>query len=100
MRISARGSTSPPGTGRAIACGHARCSASPPSPAWFKVRSARGGGRAPAGRPLRRTYFDWLLRQLDSDIDGAFGFTDGQATAAWDLTPAQSFRATVIAGRS
>jgi hypothetical protein len=49
---------------------------------------------------LRRSYLDWLLRKLDSDIDGAFGFTDGQATATWDLSPTQSLRATVIAGRS
>jgi hypothetical protein len=49
---------------------------------------------------LRKSYLDWLLRQIDSEIDGAFGFTDGQATATWDLTTAQSIRATVISGRS
>ena len=62
-----------------------------------------GGSRTARGSwlvALRRSYLDWLLRQIDSDIDGAFGFTDGQATAAWDLTPSQSLRATVIAGRS
>jgi len=62
-------------------------------------------GAAPTARgswlvALRRSYLDWLLRELDSDLDGAFGFTDGQTTASWDLTPAQSVRATVIAGRS
>jgi outer membrane receptor for ferrienterochelin and colicin len=46
------------------------------------------------------SYLDWLLRAIDSEIDGAFGFTDGQATATWDVTPAQSIRATVITGRS
>ncbi len=49
---------------------------------------------------VRRSYLDWLLRAIDSEIDGAFGFTDLQATATWDLTPKQTVRATVIAGRS
>jgi hypothetical protein len=65
--------------------------------------TAAGGSRTARGSwlvALRRSYLDWLLRQIDSDIDGAFGFTDGQATAAWDLTASQSLRATVIAGRS
>ena len=65
--------------------------------------SATDGARPARGSwlvALRRSYLDWILRQMDSDIDGAFGFTDGQATATWDLSPAQSLRATAIAGRS
>ena len=67
-----------------------------------------GGGSAggpPTARgswllAVRKSYLDWLLRQIDSEVEGAFGFTDGQAIASWDFTPAQSIRATVIAGRS
>ena len=66
-----------------------------------------GGGEsgAPTARgswllALRKSYIDWLLRELDSDIDGAFGFSDGQATVAWDLSAAQSLRVTLVSGRS
>ena len=49
---------------------------------------------------LRKSYIDWLLRQIDSTTDTTFGFTDGQAKVTIDLTPRQSLRASVIAGRS
>ena len=49
---------------------------------------------------IRKSYIDWLLRQIDSTTDTTFGFTDGQAKLAIDLTPRQSLRASVIAGRS
>jgi hypothetical protein len=49
---------------------------------------------------LRKSYIDWLLRQIDSTTDTAFGFTDGQAKFSFDLTPRQSLRLSVIAGRS
>ena len=67
--------------------------------------SSDGDSQVPAARgswliALRKSYLGWLLQQLDADIDGAFGFTDGQATLAWDLSPAQSVRVTVVAGRS
>ena len=68
--------------------------------------TSEADGGAPAGArgswlvALRKSYLGWLLRKLDSDIEGAFGFTDGQGTLAWDLTPAQSVRVTVVAGRS
>ena len=49
---------------------------------------------------IRKSYIDWLLRQIDSTTDTTFGFTDGQAKVTIDLTPRQSLRASVIAGRS
>jgi hypothetical protein len=48
----------------------------------------------------RKSYIDWLLRQIDSTTDTAFGFTDGQAKFTFDVTPKQSLRVSVIAGRS
>jgi hypothetical protein len=48
----------------------------------------------------RQSYIDWLLRQIDSTTDTAFGFTDGQAKFTFDVTPKQSLRVSVIAGRS
>ena len=48
----------------------------------------------------RKSYIDWLLRQIDSTTDTNFGFTDGQAKFTFDLTPKQSLRLSVIAGRS
>ena len=49
---------------------------------------------------IRKSYIDWLLRQVDSTTDATFGFTDGQAKLSVDLTPRQSLRASFIAGRS
>jgi hypothetical protein len=49
---------------------------------------------------IRKSYIDWLLRQIDSTTDTTFGFTDGQAKLTIDLTPRQTLRASVIAGRS
>ena len=49
---------------------------------------------------IRKSYIDWLLRQIDSTTDTTFGFTDGQAKLTIDLTPRQTLRASIIAGRS
>ncbi len=49
---------------------------------------------------IRKSYIDWLLRQIDSTTDTTFGFTDGQAKFTIDLTPRQSLRVSVLAGRS
>lgn len=49
---------------------------------------------------LRKSYIDWLLRQIDSTTDTTFGFADGQAKFTVDLSPRQSLRFSVIAGRS
>ena len=49
---------------------------------------------------IRKSYIDWLLRKVDATTDATFGFTDGQAKLSIDLTPRQSLRASVIAGRS
>ena len=48
----------------------------------------------------RKSYIDWLLRQIDSTTDTAFGFTDTQAKFTFDLSPRQSLRVSMIAGRS
>jgi hypothetical protein len=48
----------------------------------------------------RKSYIDWLLRQIDSTTDAAFGFTDAQAKFSFDLSPRQSLRVSFIAGNS
>ena len=48
----------------------------------------------------RKSYIDWLLRQIDSTTDTAFGFTDAQAKFTFDLSPRQSLRVSMIAGTS
>ena len=48
----------------------------------------------------RKSYIDWLLRQIDSTTDTTFGFTDAQGKFTFDLTPRQSLRLSFIAGRS
>lgn len=49
---------------------------------------------------IRKSYIDWLLRQIDSTTDTTFGFTDGQAKLTINLSPRQTLRASFIAGRS
>src|SRR6185503_184411 len=40
----------------------------------------------------RKSYIDWLLRQIDSTTGTSFGFTDTQAKVTLDLTPRQTLR--------
>jgi hypothetical protein len=49
---------------------------------------------------VRQSYLDWLLQQIDATTGAAFGFLDGQAKFTVDLSPRQTLRATMIAGRS
>jgi hypothetical protein len=49
---------------------------------------------------FRKSYIDWLLRQIDSTTTTAFSFIDSQAKLTLDLTPRQTLRFSVIAGRS
>ena len=49
---------------------------------------------------VRQSYLDWLLRQIDTATGATFGYLDGQGKVTIDLTPRQSLRASVIAGRS
>lgn len=49
---------------------------------------------------VRRSYIDWLLRKIDPEIEGRFGFSDTQAKVTFDLSPRQTLQASVIAGRS
>jgi outer membrane receptor for ferrienterochelin and colicin len=49
---------------------------------------------------IRQSYLDWLLRMIDTTSGATFGYLDGQAKLTFDLTPRQTLRASVIAGRS
>ena len=49
---------------------------------------------------VRKSYIDWLLRKVDSTTDTTFGFTDAQGKLTVDLTPRQTLRVTMLAGRS
>lgn len=49
---------------------------------------------------VRKSYIDWLLRKVDSTTDATFGFTDAQGKLTIDLTPRQTLRVTMLAGRS
>ena len=48
----------------------------------------------------RKSYIDWLLAKIDTTNGTAFGFTDAQAKFAFDLSPRQSLRVTLIGGKS
>jgi hypothetical protein len=49
---------------------------------------------------VRKSYIDWLLRKIDSTTDTTFGFTDAQGKITLDLTPRQTLRVSMVAGRS
>jgi hypothetical protein len=49
---------------------------------------------------VRKSYIDWLLRKIDSTTDTTFGFTDAQGKLTVDLSPRQTLRVTMLAGRS
>jgi hypothetical protein len=48
----------------------------------------------------RQSYLDWLLRAVDPESSGTFGFTDVQAKLAWRIRDRQTLRLTLIGGRS
>jgi len=48
----------------------------------------------------RRSYIDWLLRQVDPTIDSTFGFTDGQGKVTLDLSSRQTLQVQALGGRS
>ena len=49
---------------------------------------------------VRKSYIDWLLRKIDTTTDTTFGFTDAQGKLTFDLTPRQTLRVSMVAGRS
>nr|MBA3271908.1 TonB-dependent receptor [Acidobacteriota bacterium] len=48
----------------------------------------------------RKSYIDWILRRVETSIDGSFGFTDAQAKLTLTPTPAQTLRVSFIGGVS
>ena len=48
----------------------------------------------------RQSYVQWILKRLGSDGSTAFGYTDIQGKAVYDLSQAQRLEFTVLAGRS
>lgn len=49
---------------------------------------------------IRQSYIDWLLRQLDTQEQTTFGFTDAQAKLVFDVTPRHQLQLSGVAGRS
>jgi hypothetical protein len=48
----------------------------------------------------RQSYLDWVLRKVDPESTGTFGFTDLQAKLSWKPTPRHSVQALFVGGRS
>jgi hypothetical protein len=48
----------------------------------------------------RQSYLDWVLRKVDPESSGTFGFTDLQAKLSWTPAPRHSVQAIVVGGRS
>jgi hypothetical protein len=49
---------------------------------------------------LRKSYVDWLVRKIDSQIDSTIGFLDAQAKVVYDLTPRQQVQVLVLGGNA
>jgi hypothetical protein len=47
---------------------------------------------------VRKSYLDWLVRQIEPGVSSAIGFTDGQAKLVFDLTPSQQLQFLTVAG--
>ncbi len=47
---------------------------------------------------MRKSYIDWLMREIEPGIDSAIGFTDAQAKFVFDLTSRQQLQFFAIAG--
>ena len=62
--------------------------------------SASGVFEGPLGRQhrgswlvsLRKSYIDWLIRQIDPDTDTTLGFSDAQIKFVYDFTPRQQLQ--------
>ncbi len=60
-------------------------------------------GRARRGSwlvSLRKSYLDWLVREIDPSTTGTFGFVDGHGRAVYDLAPRHTLQLNLVAGRS
>ena len=49
---------------------------------------------------IRKSYLDWLIRRIDPEVTGTFGFVDGQGKVVVDLSPRHAFTVSFVAGRS
>ncbi len=78
--------------------GRALISGSATTTVWEgPIGDGSGGSWLLAGR---KSYIDWILRRVDTSIDGSFGFVDAQAKVTLNPTPAQTLRVSFIAGQS
>jgi hypothetical protein len=63
-------------------------------------------GEGPIGRKgswlasIRRSYLDYLIKRVDPEAGFAFGFTDVQARAAYDLSPRHQVSVSTLVGRA
>jgi hypothetical protein len=48
----------------------------------------------------RKSYLDWLVRRIDPDITGTFGFVDTHGKLTYDLTPRNTLQFNFVAGTS
>jgi hypothetical protein len=48
----------------------------------------------------RKSYLDWLVRRIDPDINGTFGFVDTHGKLTYDLSPRNTLQFNFIAGSS
>jgi TonB dependent receptor/CarboxypepD_reg-like domain/TonB-dependent Receptor Plug Domain len=48
----------------------------------------------------RKSYLDWLVRRIDPDITGTFGFVDTHGKLTYDLSPRNTLQFNFVAGSS
>jgi outer membrane receptor for ferrienterochelin and colicin len=79
---------------------HARVSVSAVNASGVVEGPLGDGSRGSWLVAARQSYADWIVKRIDPDVTGAFGFTDAQATFAYTLAPRHTLRFNLVAGRS
>jgi hypothetical protein len=65
------------------------------------LNSGHGNGDKAAWMfAARRSYIDWLLKKIDPDIEGTFGFSDAQAKVVLNPSPRHAITLSAIGGMS
>jgi hypothetical protein len=79
---------------------HARASVSAVNASGLLEGPLGDGARGSWLVAARQSYADWIVKRIDPDVTGTFGFTDAQGKLAYALSPRHTLHVNLVAGRS
>lgn len=79
---------------------HARASVSAVNASGLLEGPIGDGTRGSWLVATRQSYADWIVKRIDPDVTGTFGFTDAQAKLSYSLSPRHVLQVNLVAGRS